>query len=213
MTRSGTRTCGVNSVTSASAAGRHLIGQRIDPQETVGLRKGRDRAGALAGRDRRSSHPTPSTSDTMTNSVRPSSEAIRTGTLARDLGIGTRRQAGHPPQHRHDHVVEGEHRRGRKSRQDDDRLAVADRKTQRLARLQRDAMGDDAGLAEPRDDAVGDVARAFEVPPDSTSMSLVSSASRIAASSCASSSAIAPRNTASPPFSLIAAVTIAPLVS
>ena len=53
----------------------------------------------------------------------------------------------------------------------------------------------------------------FEVPPDSTSMSLSASALRIAASSAASSSAIAPRKCASPPFSLIAAVTIAPLVS
>ena len=53
----------------------------------------------------------------------------------------------------------------------------------------------------------------FEVPPDSTSMSLLSSALRIAASSCSSSSAMAPRNTASPPFSFTAAATIAPLVS
>ena len=53
----------------------------------------------------------------------------------------------------------------------------------------------------------------FEVPPDSTSMSLSNSALRIAASSAASSSGMAPRKCASPPFSLIAAVTIAPLVS
>ena len=53
----------------------------------------------------------------------------------------------------------------------------------------------------------------FEVPPDNTSMSQFSSALRMAASSCSSSSAMAPRNTASPPFSLTAAATIAPLVS
>ena len=53
----------------------------------------------------------------------------------------------------------------------------------------------------------------FEVPPDRTSMSLASIAPRIAASSCSSLSAMAPRNTASPPFSFTAAVTIAPLVS
>ena len=53
----------------------------------------------------------------------------------------------------------------------------------------------------------------FDVPPESTSMSLVCSAWRIADSSCSSSSGIAPRNLASPPFSLMAAVTIAPLVS
>ncbi len=53
----------------------------------------------------------------------------------------------------------------------------------------------------------------FEVPPDSTSMSLDASALRIADSSCGSSSGMAPRKAASPPFSDIAAVTIAPLVS
>ena len=30
-------------------AGRHLVGQRVDAQEAVGLRKGGDGAGALAG--------------------------------------------------------------------------------------------------------------------------------------------------------------------
>ena len=53
----------------------------------------------------------------------------------------------------------------------------------------------------------------FEVPPDSTSMSQFASAPRIAASSFASSSATAPRKIASPPFSFTAAATIAPLVS
>jgi hypothetical protein len=38
---------------------------------------------------------------------------------------------------------------------------AADRKAQRLARLERYAMCDDAGLAEPADDTVGDVARTF----------------------------------------------------
>ena len=53
----------------------------------------------------------------------------------------------------------------------------------------------------------------FEVPPESTSMSLVPNALRIADSSSVSSSGMAPRKCASPPFSEIAAVTIAPLVS
>jgi hypothetical protein len=57
--------------------------------------------------------------------------------------------------------VKGEHGRGRKSRQDDHRLAVAHRKAQRLAGLERNAMGDDAGLAEPADDAMRHVARAL----------------------------------------------------
>jgi hypothetical protein len=53
----------------------------------------------------------------------------------------------------------------------------------------------------------------FDVPPDSTSMSLAASALRIAASSACSSSGIAPRKFVSPPFSAIAAVTMAPLMS
>lgn len=78
-----------------------------------------------------------------------------------DFGVGARRQSGHPAQHRHDHVVEGEHRRGRKAWQDHDRLAVAHRKAERLAGLERNAMRDDAGLAEPADDAMGQIARTF----------------------------------------------------
>ena len=59
----------------------HLVGKRVDPQEAVGLRERRDRAGALAGRI--CDQPSPlSTSDTITNSVRPGSDAIRTGILA-----------------------------------------------------------------------------------------------------------------------------------
>src|SRR5690606_10876462 len=65
----------------------------------------------------------------------------------------------HAPQYGNDHVVEREHRRGRKSRQDDDRLAVAYRQAERLAGLQRHAMGDDARLAQPADDAMADIAR------------------------------------------------------
>ena len=53
----------------------------------------------------------------------------------------------------------------------------------------------------------------LEVPPDRTTMSLSASAARSTASSPASSSGKAPRRATSPPFSLIAAATIAPLVS
>ncbi len=42
-----------------------------------------------------------------------------------------------------------------------DRLAVAHREAQRLARLQRHAMRDDAGLSEPRDDAMRHVSSAL----------------------------------------------------
>ena len=142
------------------AAGRHLVGQRIDPQKPVGLREGGDRTGALARRVR--DQPVRSFDQRHHDEFGAPEFGGDPHRHARiDLGVGTRRQARHPPQHRHDHVVKGEHRRGRKSRQDDHRLAVAYRKAQRLAGLERDAVRNDAGLAEPADDAMGYVARAF----------------------------------------------------
>ena len=140
--------------------GRHLIGERIDLQKAVGLGKGRDGARPLAGR-------------VGNQAVGALDQRHHDEFGAAEFGgdphrhargnfcIVARRQARHSAQDRHDHVVEGEHRRGRKSRQDHHRLAVADGETQRLARLQRDAVRNDAGLAEPRDDAMGDVARAL----------------------------------------------------
>ena len=53
------------------------------------------------------------------------------------------RQAGVGADHRRDELVEREDRRGRKSGQDHDGLAVGDREADRLARLQRDAVRDD----------------------------------------------------------------------
>ena len=74
---------------------------------------------------------------------------------------GFGRQAGARANDRRDEAVEGEDRRGRKARQHDDRLAVHDGEAQRLAGFERNAMHQDAGLAEPRDDAVREIARAF----------------------------------------------------
>ncbi len=53
----------------------------------------------------------------------------------------------------------------------------------------------------------------FEVPPESSTMSQISSAARIASSSAISSSGKLPNGTASPPVSCTAAATIAPLES
>ena len=115
-------------------AGRQLVGQRIDPQKPVGLRERRDRAGAFAG-------------GIGDQSIRSLDQRHHDEFGAADFGcdphrnfrrnfcVRARRQAAHPPQHRHDHVVEGEHRGSRKARQDHHRLAVADRKAQRLARF------------------------------------------------------------------------------
>ena len=141
-------------------AGRHLVGECVDLQEAIGLRKRRDRARPLA---RGISDQASGTLDQRHHHEFGAAEFRRNPhrDLCGDLGLRSRRQAGHPSQHRHDHVMEGEHRGSRKTWQDDHGLAVADRKTQRLARLQRHAMGDDAGFSQPRDDAVGDVARAL----------------------------------------------------
>jgi hypothetical protein len=46
--------------------------------------------------------------------------------------------------------MKGENRRRGKPRQDHDRFAGRDREAERLARLERDAMDEDAGLAQPR---------------------------------------------------------------
>ena len=48
MTRSGARTCGVNSVTGRARRPAD-VGERLDGEEAVRLREGGDRAGALAG--------------------------------------------------------------------------------------------------------------------------------------------------------------------
>ena len=103
----------------------------------------------------------PATSDTSTNSLRPISEAIRIGTRASMVSRGLRRQAGAGADHRRDEGVEGEDRRGRKSRQHRDRLAVGDGEAERLAGLQRHAMHQDAGLAELRHHAVREIAGAL----------------------------------------------------
>ena len=84
MTRSGARAAAPISVTVDFAAGVERGGQRVDRDETVGLREARHRAGALAGRKRDRARPRPRTSATSTNSLRPSSEAMRTGTRAVD---------------------------------------------------------------------------------------------------------------------------------
>ena len=123
-----------------------------------------------------------------------------------------RRQAGLGADHRRDEGVEREDRRGRKARQHHDRLALPT--TARQSGL--------PGLsATPCTITPGSPSRdttrcerspaPFEVPPDSTTMSQVSSALRTAASSASSSSGNAPNATGSPPASRTAAAMIAPL--
>ena len=142
------------------AARRHLIGQRINAQKTVGLGKGGDGAGAFACRVRdQSARPFDQRHHDEFGAAEFGGDPHRHPCI--DLGVRTRWQARHPPQHRHDHVVEGEHRRGREPRQNHHRIAVADGKAQRLARLERDAVRDDARVAQPADDPMRQIAGAL----------------------------------------------------
>src|SRR5579862_1106886 len=102
----------------------------------------------------------PATSETSTNSsAELGGDAHR---YARGNSPGRlRRQSGTGADHRRDEGVEGEDRRGRKSRQHDQRLVADDRKTKRLARLERDTVHQNAGLAEFRHDAMRQIAGAF----------------------------------------------------
>ena len=93
----------------------------------------------------------PATSETSTNSLRPSSEAMRTGTSASMVRAASGGKTGTRADHRRDEGVEGEDRRGGKARQHGERLAADHGETKRLARLERDAMHEDAGCrASPR---------------------------------------------------------------
>ena len=87
------------------------------------------------------------------------------GDAHRHVGLdgarGFRRQTGARADHRRHEGMEGEDRRGRKSRQHRQRLAVDHRQAKRLAGLERDAMDENAGLAELRHDAVREIARAL----------------------------------------------------
>ncbi len=103
----------------------------------------------------------PGTSATSTNSCRPISEAIRIGTVALTVFVACGGKAGAGADHRRDEFMEGEDRRGRESRQHRDRLAVDDREAQRLAGLERHAMDQHARRSQPRQDAIGQIARAL----------------------------------------------------
>ena len=155
----------------------------------------------------------PSTSDTMTNSVRPSSEAIRTGTRALTLAS---ERGGRPAIRRSTGTIMSWKVNIAEVGNPGRMITGLPSHTARHSGLPGFSATPWAmmpGLPS-RPMMRWDTSPApFDVPPDSTSMSLVSSALRIADSSCASSSGMAPRKCASPPFSEIAAVTIAPLVS
>ncbi len=134
--------------------------QRVDLEETVGLREARHRAGALGGREcDRAGFAFGQRHQHELLAAQLGRNAHRH--LGLDRARGFRRQPGERADHRRHEGVEGEDRRGRKSRQHRERLAVHDREAERLAGLERDAMHHDAGRAELRDDAMGEIARAL----------------------------------------------------
>ncbi len=173
MTRSDTRRqCGEQRHLGLGPGWPSRSARRINAQEAVGLRKRRDCTRASAGGDKRC-RPSPSSrrrtcaDHHRPSSVRPSSEAMRTGTVSAHLGIGARRRI-RPSCAAPASIMswKSEHRRGRaKPGRITTRLAVAypqDRAACTGTRSATPMRVDDTGLPEPADDAMGKVARAFE---------------------------------------------------
>ena len=144
------------------AAGIERGGQRVDLDEAVGLREAGHRAGALAGRERDRAVARPRPATTSTNSLRPSSEAMRTGTSRRRRSRAA--SGGRPARAR----ITGATKAWKvkiaevgKPGSTTIGLSPTTREAQRLAGLERDAMHQNAGRAEPRHDRVRQIAGAF----------------------------------------------------
>ncbi|GJE44265.1 hypothetical protein AEGHOMDF_3453 [Methylobacterium soli] len=141
----------------AGAVGRHR-------EEPVRLREGRDRARALGqGQGHEPVRPRRQRGHHEFHAAELGTQPLRQG--RGDGGLLARRQPGHRPDQRHHEFVEGEHRRGREARQHHDRLALRHREAEGLAGLERDAVDQDPGFAEARQDAVRDIARALRGAP------------------------------------------------
>ena len=93
--------------------------------------------------------------------MRPISLLTFTASLRRHRRALLRAAAGEQAEHRRDELVEREDRRGREAGQHDDGAPAGGGQADRLARLERDAVGDDAGIVELGDDAIRHVARAL----------------------------------------------------
>ncbi len=93
--------------------------------------------------------------------MRPRSDGTRSGKVAGSPIGCLGGKPGEGADHRCDEFVKGENRRGRKPRQNDDRLAAGDSQAQRLARLQRDPVDDDAGIVKAGNRAIAQIARAL----------------------------------------------------
>ena len=117
--------------------------QRVDFEETVGLRERGNRPGTFA--DRKRDRPLRARDQRDQHELLAAElggNAHRHGRI--DLHGRFRRQARLGADHRRHKGVEREDRRGRKARQHHDRLALRDREAERLSRLERDAVHDHA---------------------------------------------------------------------
>ena len=157
----------------------------------------------FGGRERDRPARRPPTSATSTNSLRPSSEAIRTGTSASMVRAAS---GGSPARAR----ITGAMKAWKvkiaevgKPGSTASGLPSTTARHKRLAGLERDAVDEDAGRAELRHDArATGRPRPSRCRPTARTMSQASSAARIASSSATSSSGKAPNGTGSPPASV-----------
>ena len=93
--------------------------------------------------------------------MRPISLFTLTASLAGTIVRSSAPRPASKPDHRRDEFVEGEDRRGGKARKHDHRAAAGRREADRLAGLQRHAVGDNAGIVELGDNAIGNVSFAL----------------------------------------------------
>ena len=136
-----------------------------DRREAVGAAERRDAAGPLShriGGERRSGR--------LVRSLdQPDQQILGAADLAVDLDRQSGRHhgpllgapTGQQPKHRRDELVKRENRRRRKAGEHDNRTAASRRQADRLARLERDAVSDDSGIAQFGDDAIRQIARAL----------------------------------------------------
>ena len=131
------------------AAGIEYLGVLVDGDKAISAAEGGDGTGAFAHRVR---------GEPVLTLHQPDQEVLGSSAFGihahGQRGIDAlptfHRQAGEGAQHRCEELVKREDRGGRKSRQDDDGLAIGDRETDGLAGLEGNAVSDDAWIAERR---------------------------------------------------------------
>ena len=145
----------------------------VDGEEAVRLGEGGDTAGAFAERAGASPSPGASASETMTYSVRPSSLGVRTASGA--AATARRVAAGRPGRGSPGTANSWKVKTALVGNPAGSAPACCRRRRGRAACPASAPRHAPAGRArQPRQDAVGDIAGALEVPPDITTMSAAS---------------------------------------